>query len=68
MHALALALVVQICLVIGMAGLLWPEKIKPVFELLMFPWLPSYKTLRIHSIGAIAISCLLLLSWLAVSH
>jgi hypothetical protein len=64
MQALGLPLLVQICLGLGMAGLLWPEKVKPVFEVLMFPWFPTYRTLRIHSIGAIGVSFLLFLAWL----
>jgi hypothetical protein len=64
MQALGLPLLVQICLIFGMAGLFWPEKIKPVFEVLMFPWFPTYRTLRIHSIGALAISALLFLTWI----
>ena len=64
MQALGLPLIVQLCLVFGMAGLLWPEKVKPVFEVLMFPWFPTYRTLRIHSIGALAFSAVLFLTWI----
>jgi hypothetical protein len=68
MQSLGLALVVQICLVVGMAGLLWPEKLKPVFEVLMFPWFPTYRTLRAHSVGALAVSVLLFLVWISIAH
>src|SRR5207253_10030017 len=64
MQALGLPLLVQICLAVGMAGLLWPDKVKPVFELLMFPWLPTYRALRIHSIGVLGLSFLLFVTWL----
>ncbi len=64
MQALGLPLVVQLCLIFGMAGLFWPEKVKPVFELLMFPWFPTYRTVRIHSIGALAFSAVLFLAWI----
>jgi hypothetical protein len=64
MQALGLPLLVQFCLALGMAGLLWPERVKPVFEFLMFPWFPTYRALRIHSIGAICFSGLLFLIWL----
>ncbi len=63
MEALSLAVVMQLSLAIGMAGLLWPEKLKPVFELLMFPWFPTYRTLRLHSFAAIGFSFLLFLTW-----
>ena len=62
MDHFGLSLIVQLSLVSGMAGLLWPEKVKPVFEILMFPWMPTYRTLRFNSIGAIALSLLLFLA------
>ena len=68
MQAFGLPLLVQICLIFGMAGLFWPEKIKPVFEVLMFPWFPTYRTLRIHSIGALVISALLFLTWIVRAY
>jgi hypothetical protein len=58
-------LVVQVCLIFGMAGLFWPERLKPIFEVLLFPWFPTDRTVRIHSIGALAMSALLFLMWLA---
>jgi hypothetical protein len=64
MQAVGLALLVQVCLAVGMAGLLWPEKVKPVFEFLMFPWFPTYRSLRLHSIAVIGVSILLFLTWL----
>jgi hypothetical protein len=60
MNHLAASLIVQISLASGLAGLLWPEKLTPVFDVLMFPWASSYRAVRIHSIGAIAVSILLL--------
>jgi hypothetical protein len=68
MRAVVFPFIVQICLVFGMAGLFWPEKVKPVFELLMFPWFPTYRTLKIHSIGALALSALLFLTWLVSAY
>jgi len=65
MDHLGLSVIVQLSLISGMSGLLWPEKVKPVFEILMFPWMPTYKTLRINSIGAIALSLLLFVTLLA---
>ena len=59
MNRLGLSLVIQLSLATGMAGLLWPEKLKPVFDLLMYPWPSSYRSLRANCIAAIALSVLL---------
>jgi hypothetical protein len=48
---------------LGVAGLLWPEKLKPVFEVLLFPWFPTYRTVRLHSFGAIGMSLLMVVMW-----
>ena len=66
MNILGLCLVVQFCLAFGVAGLFWPEKIRPLFDVLMFPWVASYRSLRVNSIVAIGISILLLARLLAV--
>ncbi len=50
---------VQLCLGIGVAGLFWPEKLMPVFEVLMFPWPASFRGIRTNSLVAIALSVLL---------
>lgn len=60
MHEFGMCLIVQFCIAFGVAGLLWPEKIKPYFEVMMFPWSASYGTLRLNSIASIALSVLLL--------
>jgi hypothetical protein len=51
-----------------MAGLLWPDKFMPVFDVLMFPWAASYRMIRVHSIGAIGLSLLLLGSIMMASR
>jgi hypothetical protein len=56
---LELCVVVQLCLAFGVAGLLWPERLMPFFEVLMFPWAASYRAVRANSIAAIALSVLL---------
>jgi len=61
LHQLGLSLVIQVSLAFGLAGLFWPEKFMPVFDVLMFPWPSSYRTVRGHSIAAIALSVLLFL-------
>jgi hypothetical protein len=60
MNILELCLVVQFCLAFGVAGLFWPEKILPLFDVLMFPWAATYRSLRANSIVAISLSVLLL--------
>jgi hypothetical protein len=58
MNDVALCLLAQLCLGFGVAGLFWPEKLMPVFEILMFPWSASYRGLRANSIAAIGLSLL----------
>jgi hypothetical protein len=62
MHQLEVSLFIQLSLAWGLAGLFWPERMKPLFEVLMFPWPSSYRTLRINSIAAVALSALLFFS------
>ena len=57
-HPLGVSLLIQVSLAFGLAGLFWPEKFMPVFEVLMFPWPSSYRTVRGHSIAAIVLSVL----------
>lgn len=67
-NSLGLCFVVQMCLIFGLAGLLWPEKLMPVFEVLMFPWVASYRSIRGHSIVAIGLSLLLFVALLTGHH
>jgi hypothetical protein len=68
MHQLELCAVVQLCLAFGVAGLFWPEKLKPVFEVLMFPWAASDRSIRANALVAIGLSILLFARlWLAGS-
>ena len=60
MNHLGLCVVVQVCLAFGMAGLLWPEKFMPIFDILMFPWAATHRTLRANSLGALGLSLVLL--------
>jgi hypothetical protein len=59
MTELELCLMVQFCLGIGLAGLLWPEKLMPIFEVMMFPLPASYRGIRANSVIAIVLSVLL---------
>jgi hypothetical protein len=59
MNNLGQCLVVQLGLAFGVAGLFWPDKLMPLFDILMFPWAASYRTIRANSIAAIGLSLLL---------
>jgi hypothetical protein len=60
MNILELCLVIQLFLAFGLAGLFWPEKFRPIFDVLLFPWAASYRAVRANSLAAIALSLLLL--------
>jgi len=60
MNNLGACLLVQLSLAFGVAGLLWPEKLMPIFDVLMFPWAASNWTVRANSIAAIGISVILI--------
>jgi hypothetical protein len=62
---LEICLVAQMCLAFGMAGLFWPEKFMPLFEVLLFPWAASYRAVRANSLAAIGLSVLFLARLLA---
>ena len=65
MDYLVLPVAVQLSLTFGVAGLLWPEKLVGVFDVLMFPWPATHKLVRTNAWGAILLSSLLLLRLLA---
>jgi hypothetical protein len=60
MNNVGLCLVVQLCLAFGMAGLIWPDKLMPLFDVLMYPWAASNRGIRANGIAAIGLSLLLL--------
>ncbi|HTR26857.1 MAG TPA: hypothetical protein VMI10_22995 [Terriglobales bacterium] len=60
MNNLGVCLLVQLSLGSGVAGLLWPEKLMPIFEALMFPWSASYRMVRIHSLAAVGVALIIL--------
>jgi hypothetical protein len=64
MNHWGLSLVVQLSLMFGVAGLLWPEKLVAVFDVLMFPWPATHKLVRANAWGALLLSFLLFLSLL----
>ena len=64
MNHLILSLVVQFSLAFGVAGLLWPERLVSVFDVLMFPWPATYKLVRANAWAAILLSLVLFVALL----
>lgn len=56
MNHLLISIAVQLSLTFGIAGLFWPEKFLPAFEVLMFPWAASHRLVRAHSVAALVLS------------
>jgi hypothetical protein len=54
MENLIFCIIVQLNLIFGIAGLVWPDKFMRLYGLLMFPWPASYRAIRTHGIVAIA--------------
>lgn len=59
MNPMVQLLVVQLSLIFGVAGLLWPEKLVAVFDVLMFPWPATYKLVRANAWGALLLAIVL---------
>ena len=68
MSHLVLSLVVQLSLTFGLAGLLWPERLIAVFDVLMFPWPATHKLVRANAWGAVFLALLLFIAVLAKVH
>ena len=68
MENLVVYLIVQVNLIFGVAGLMWPDKLMPVFGLLMFPWPPRHRAIRIHGIVAVVGYLLVVARILAQAH
>jgi len=68
MDNLIFCLLAQVNLMFGVAGMIWPDKLKPVFGLLMFPWPATYRSIRVNGIIAIAAYLLVLGKLIAVGH
>jgi hypothetical protein len=63
-HVLLLAFV-QLSLTFGVAGLLWPERLVTVFDVLMYPWPATYQLVRANAWGAILLSVILFFALMA---
>jgi hypothetical protein len=60
MDNLVICVIAQLNLVFGVAGLIWPDRLKPLFVLLMFPFPASYRAIRVNGIVAIGAYLLVL--------
>jgi hypothetical protein len=63
-NIVGLCFVIQLGLAFGLAGIFWPDKFMPLFEILMFPWAASCRAVRANGIAAIGLSLILLVSLL----
>jgi len=68
MENLVFCLIVQLNLIFGIAGLVWPEKFMRLYGVLMFPWPASQRAIRLHGAVAIAGWLLVLGRMLLVAH
>lgn len=59
-------LIVQLNLIFGIAGLVWPDKFMPLYGMLMFPWPASHRAIRVHGIVSVAGYLLVLARLLAL--
>jgi hypothetical protein len=66
MNCLLACLLVQTSLAFGVAGLLWPDKLMPIFDVLMFPWAASHRIVRANSLAAIGVSLVFFVKLVAV--
>jgi hypothetical protein len=66
MENFLVCLIAQINLVFGVAGLIWPDQLKPLFGVLMFPWPASYRAIRLNGVIAICAYLLVLGKLIAV--
>jgi hypothetical protein len=68
MENLVFLLIVQLNLVFGIVGLIWPDKLMPLYGVLMFPWPASHRAIRIHGVVAIAGYLLVVAKLLTSTH
>ena len=68
MDNLIFCLIAQLNLMFGVAGLIWPDKLKPFFGVLMFPWPATYRLIRVNGIVAIGAYLLVVGKLIAVGH
>jgi hypothetical protein len=68
MPDIILSLAVQLSICFGVVGLLWPEKLIAVFDILLFPWPATHRFVRTNAWGAIVVALLLFLALIERTH
>ena len=68
MENFLIVLIVQMNLIFGIAGLVWPDKLMPLYGVLMFPWPASHRAIRVHGVVAIMGYVLVLGKLLIIGH
>jgi hypothetical protein len=68
MENLIFYLIVQLNLIFGVAGLMWPDRMMPVFGVLMFPWPASRRAIRTHGVVSIVGYLLVVAKILVTAH
>jgi hypothetical protein len=53
MENLIFCIIVQLNLVFGIAGMVWPDRFMRLYGILMFPWPASHRAIRTHGVVAI---------------
>lgn len=66
MKILGICAVVQLCLIFGVASLIWPEKFISTFDVLMFPWPASMRMVRTSGVLVLGTYLLLVIRFLSV--
>jgi hypothetical protein len=64
MKTLGLCLIIELCLAFGISGLIWPTKLMPIFEVLIFPWPPTSRAVRTNCFAALGVAVLLFVTLL----
>jgi hypothetical protein len=59
MYSFVFCLIAQLVLAFGVMGVVWPDKLMPVFGVLMFPWTANHRVIRANCIAAIGVYLLL---------
>jgi hypothetical protein len=67
MNLLTLGLIVQLCLIYGMTGIFWPDKLKDC-TILWFPFFPTLRMIRHSGVAALLVSVTLFGVLLAQIH
>ena len=68
MEDVLFCLIVQLNMIFGVAGLLWPDKLMRYHPAPMFPWRATHGAIRLHGVVAIAAWIVVLAKVLLAHH